>query len=51
MNQKLAKMAAKAVVGSGIAFVLGVIVKLEHRIDDKIDDHYDSKKVQPEPES
>lgn len=43
MNPKVAKSGSKFAVGAVVALVLGMIVKLEAHIDDKIDDHYDQK--------
>lgn len=46
MDQKLARATSKFIVGSVIACALGMIVKFEHKIDDKIDEHYDKKRQQ-----
>jgi len=53
MNQKVAKAGSKFIVGSVIACVLGMIVKLEHKIDDNIDEYYADKdrKAKKDPDS
>lgn len=43
MNKKVAQSGSKFILGAVIAGVLGMIVKLEHHLADKIDDHYDQK--------
>jgi hypothetical protein len=43
MNPKLAKMLAKGAVGIPITMALGLLVRVNHKIDDRIDEHYDSK--------
>lgn len=43
MNPKLAKFTSKAVFGLAVSAVIGIIIKAEHRIDDRIDEHYDKK--------
>jgi hypothetical protein len=41
MNQKLLKFAVKSVIGLAFTAVVGYTIKLEHKVEDKIDEHFD----------
>lgn len=47
MNPTVAKYLVKGVFGLGVSSVIGIMIKMEHRVDDRIDEHYDSKKQDP----
>lgn len=46
MNSKLAKMIVKSALGFGMSALIGYAVKIEKKIGDRIDDHYDEKAEQ-----
>lgn len=45
MNPKVAKKSSQIGLSLVAAMVLGFIVKLEHHLDDKIEEHYDQKDI------
>lgn len=47
MNPKVAKNASKLAFGIAVTFTLGLIIRLEDRVDNKIDAHYDAKLETP----
>lgn len=49
MSPTVAKHVAKIAVGVPFTLVLGLLVKANHAVDDKVDAHYDKKKAKPEP--
>lgn len=51
MNPKVAKAGSKFIVGAVVACVLGMIVKLEHKIDNNIDEYYADKDRKAEKDS
>lgn len=44
VNPAVAKFAVKGVLGLAVSAVIGVLIKLEHHADERIDEHYNSKK-------
>jgi hypothetical protein len=42
------KFLAKQVLGAVFALAIGYLVKYEHSIEDRIDEHYDAKKTDQE---
>lgn len=47
MNPKIAKFAIKSALSIGVATLLGYMIKLENRIEDKIDERYESNNEDP----
>lgn len=43
MNPKVAKVIVKQGFGLAVAALIGYAIKAEHRVEEKIDDHYDKK--------
>jgi len=48
MNPKVAKFVTKTSLGLAVSALIGIMIKMEHRVDDIIDEHYDDKKEQEE---
>lgn len=46
-NPKLAKFGAKTGLGLVVSCLIGIMIKLEHEADDRIDAHYDAKSKKP----
>lgn len=42
-NAKLAKFIVKQVLGASVALVIGYMMKMEKKLEDRIDEHYDDK--------
>ncbi len=42
-NPRFAKMITKGIFGLGVSALIGVMIKMEYRVDDKIDAHFDRK--------
>lgn len=38
-----AKIVTKGIFGLGVSALIGILIKMEYQIDDKIDAHYDRK--------
>jgi hypothetical protein len=43
VSPRIAKFVTKSVFGLGVSALIGVMIKMEYRVDDKIDAHYDRK--------
>lgn len=43
MNPKLVKMIVKGVIGLTFSSAIGYAIKMEKKIEDRIDEHYDSE--------
>jgi preprotein translocase subunit Sss1 len=43
VNPKLTKMVVKGAIGLCVSGMIGYMIKLEKKVDDKIDEHYDAK--------
>lgn len=51
MNKhKIAAFASKTGFGVAVAAVIGALIKFEHRVDDRIDEHYKNKSNSEETE-
>lgn len=46
MNPKLAKMIVKGALGFGISALIGYTIKMEKKIEERVDQHYDAKAEQ-----
>lgn len=44
MDPRLAKLVVKGALGVAVSTVIGFMIKAEHHVDDRIDEHYDKKK-------
>lgn len=51
MNPKLLAFLVKGVVSLGFAVPIGLLVKLNYRIDEKIDEKYNPEKIEEDPAS
>ncbi len=43
VSPRIAKFVTKSAFGLAVSALIGIMIKMEHRVDDKIDAHYDRK--------
>lgn len=49
MQPRTARFIVKGIFGLAVSCLLGTIVKLEHKVEDRIDDYYADEEPEPDP--